>query len=384
VTEPAVTLPVQPSIQSSPVKTPVENQKTIVKLPKGILINPNDGIGLTYFNFLGQSVAELKTPGISFPGPRNVHIAGSISPVLIQMPLVYFAYQPVAALMVNTNDQIEVLMKSQYFNGLAGAAGSPVIAYSLLNPKDNILESRLFVSTLKELPQTAAVITQSDSQNSLSIVPIAVDAQGEKINAVWFTKCPWGIGGDIVFDPFGGLFYYDHANGEVKEILDVKQGFQGLALDRSLAAIVDNVTPGLGVIKVIDIKSGNTTSIPLDASSDRGAGFVEFSPDNRFMIWMEAGGSQMAETPTFHSRIRVAQLGETFGLIRDVKDSSLADALGYPLVSRLQPVGWLDNQTALIEVRQESWEKASLVKLDVTTGMLSEFSKGSFVDFGYE
>ena len=384
MTESAATLPVQPSIQPTSTNMSVELQKPIVKLPKGILINTNDGIGLTYITLQGQAVTELKTPGISFPDPQYVHIAGSIPPGPIQVPLVYFAYQPEAALMVNTNDQIDFLMKSRYFNSLAGAAGLPVIAFTLLNPKENGLESKLFVSTLKNIPQAVAVITQVDSQNSLSIVPIAVDARGDTINGIWFTKKPWGIGGDIVFDPFGGLFYYNHANGEEQEILDVKQGFQGLALDRSLAASVDNVNPGQGFINVINIKTSSTTSVPLDASSDRGGGYVEFSPDNRFMAWMEASGFQMSETPNFHCRIRVARLGDAPSLVRDVTDTALVDALGYALVSRLKPVGWLDNQTLLIEVCQESWEKASLVKLDVATGKLTELCKGSFVGFGYE
>jgi hypothetical protein len=384
VTGPAATLPAQPTVQPVPSTTPQMPVGTMVKLPKAVFINTNDGIGLTYLNLQGQTITELKTPGISFPGPRYVHIAGSIPPGPIQIPLVYFTYQPEPALMVNTNDQIEVLLKSQYFNGLAGAAGSPVIAFSLLNPKDNILESKLFVSTAMKIPQATAVITQSDSQNFLSIVPIAVDAQGDKINGVWFTKCPWGIGGDIVFDPFRGLYYYDHSNGAVKEILNDKQNFQGLSLDRSLAASVDTANAGQGFIKIISLKTNSFTKIMLDAGSDRGAGVVEFSPDDHFMAWMEGSGFQMAETPNFHSRIRIAQLGDIPGLVRDVTDTALADALGYPLVGRLEPVGWLDNQVLLIEAHLDSWENVSLVKLDVATGKLSEFSKGSFVGFGYE
>ena len=381
---PVASQPVQPSAQPTAQTTTLQPTTKVIKLPKMVLINPNDGIGLTYINLQGQAVAEVKTPGISFPGPRYVHIAGSLLPGTNQVPLVYFAYQPDAALMVNTNDQIEFLLKSRYFDSLAGAEGLPVIAFTFLNPLENGLESKLFVSTLKKIPQAAPVFTQVDSQNSLSIVPIAVDAQGDMINGVWFTRRPWGIGGDIVFDPFGGLFYYDYANRTVKEILDVKQGFQGLAPDRSLAASVDTHNPDQGLIKVINIRTGGTYSLPLDAGSDRGGGYVEFSPDNGFMAWMEASGFQMSETPNFHSRIRVAQLGTAPGLVRDVTDASLAKALGYAQVSRMQPVGWLDNQTLLIEVRQESWEKASLVKLDVATGDLSEFSQGSFVGFGYE
>jgi hypothetical protein len=384
VTELAAPLPVQPSVQPAPSMTPQQPVGAIVKLPKAVFINTNDGIGLTYLNLQGKTITELKTPGISVPSPRYVHIAGSIPPGPIQIPLVYFAYQPEPALMVNINDRIEVLLKSQYFNGLAGAAGSPIIAFSLLNPKDNILESKLFVSTLKNIPQAAAVFTQSDSQDSLSIVPIAVDAQGDKIKGVWFTKCPWGIGGDIVFDPYGGLYYYDHSNGAVKEILDVKQDFQGLSLDRSLAASVDTANAGQRFIKIINVKTNTFTRINLDTSSDRGAGYIEYSTDNHFMAWMEGSGFQMAETPNFHSRIRIAQLGGVPGLVRDVTDTALEEALGYPQVGRIIPVGWLDNQVLLIEVHQDSWEKTSMVKLDVATGKLSEFSKGSFVGFGYD
>ncbi len=54
MTEPAATLPAQPSIQPTPTKTPVELQKPIIKLPKGILISTNDGIGLSYINLQGN------------------------------------------------------------------------------------------------------------------------------------------------------------------------------------------------------------------------------------------------------------------------------------------------------------------------------------------
>jgi hypothetical protein len=66
------------------------------------------------------------------------------------------------------------------------------------------------------------------------------------------------------------------------------------------------------------------------------------------------------------------------------RQTVVAEALGYSLVSQLMPVGWLDSQVLLIEVQQDNWENASLVKLEVATGKLSEFSKGSFVGFGYE
>ena len=365
------------TVQITRTPSPLE-----VKLPKGVFVNTNDGIGLTYFNLLGQIITELKTPGSSFAGSKHVHIAGSISSGPIQVPIVYAAYQPQEALMVNINDEVATLVKTTYFNRLAGAPGLSAMAYSMNNPDGTTIESSLFVGTLQSLPDAAAIITEENTE-ALVIVPLAVDATADAIQGVWYSKSPWGVGGDIVFAIDRGLYYYDKATTQVAELLDSGQNIQGLSLDRKYAASLINKQNQPIKLQVVNLKSGEIKVLPLDATSDRGGGDASFSPDNNYIAWMEASGSHMAEVPDFRSRIRVAQLPNVSGLIHDIQDTKFAALLGSSSVSRMNPVGWLDTHTLLIEVRQEIWEKVTLVEMDVTTGGLSIFCQGSFVGFVY-
>jgi hypothetical protein len=55
-----------------------------------------------------------------------------------------------------------------------------------------------------------------------------------------------------------------------------------------------------------------------------------------------------------------------------------ADAVTY-----LRPVGWLDNNSLLIEARGENWEDANIVRLDLNDGKLYQFAGGAFVSFLY-
>ena len=77
-------------------------------------------------------------------------------------------------------------------------------------------------------------------------------------------------------------------------------------------------------------------------------------------------------------------MGATAGVVLDLTDVASAKTLGYTALARIKPVGWLDNKSVLIEVRQENWEQVALVKLDIASGSLSAFCNGSFVAFAYE
>ena len=387
------------SVQVSPteeVKTeppttqqPTANQPTgqpqppEVKLPKGVFVNTNDGYGITFYNLLGQIITELKTPGSSFGGPTHMHIAGSMPSGPIQVPIVYATYQPQEALMVNINDEVATLVKTTYFNQLAGASGLSAMAYSVNNPQNDQVESKLFVGTLQSLPGAAAIITEVNTE-ALVIVPVAVDATADAIQGVWYSKSPWGIGGDIVFAIEHGLYYYELATAQVTEYLNSEHSLQGLSLDREYAVSMSGGQNEQIKLQVVNLKNEKFKDLPLDATSDRGGGYASFSADNNFIVWMEASGFHMAEVPDFRSRIRVAQLPNVSGLIHDIQDTTFAQLVGSPSVSQMKPVGWLDNQTVLVEVHQESWENVTLVKLDVTTGGLSIFCQGSFVGFVYE
>ena len=381
---------VQPSEQNNILEiaptsqSPTQMDFSAAKLPKGLLVNTNNSIGLTFVNLQGQAIAEIKTPGISFSDPTTVHIAGKITDGKFQAPLVYQAYDPQPALMVNIKDQISVLMKTENFFLLSGAPGIPLLAYSQVNQQEKGIESKLYVSKLDTLASAKAVITQFDDQTYMAITPIMVDAQGETIQGVWFTKSAWGIGGDIVFAIQRGLYYFDYTAGAVNEYLTSSHDFQGLSLDRTFAASVEPNPDGKTAVNFLNLKDKSTSNFLLDINSDRGAGDVFFSPDNHYVAWMEASGTHMSEPPNFHSRIRVIQMGEKPVLVRDLNETTISQNFGYPAINFMKPVGWLDNQTLLIEMHQESWEKVSLLRLDVASGTVVELWKGSFVGFIYE
>lgn len=381
--KPEPTITQQPTASQPTTQPTSPPQAPEVKLPKGVFVDSYNGIGLTYYNLQGQIVTELKTPGYSSAGPTHVHIAGSMPSGPIQVPIVYAAYQPEEALMVNINDEVVPLVKTTYFNKLVGAPGLSAMSYSTNNPADTMVESRLYAGTLQNLPSASPIVTEV-SDKALVLVPMAVDAKADTIQGVWFSKAPWGIGGDIVFAIERGLYYYDMETAQVTEYLDCDHNIQGLSLDRQYAASISRGQNDQIKFQVVNLKKRSVKDLPLDESSDRGGGDGAFSPGNKFFAWMEASGSHMAEVPNFRSRIRVAQLPNISGLIHDIQDTAFANLVGSPSVSQMKPVGWLDDQTLLIEVRGESWENVTLVELDVATGGLSVFCQGGFVGFVYE
>ncbi len=367
----------QPSVELTPLKSSNTPSAITVKLPQGIFVNTNDKYGLTFCNLQGQTTTEFKTSGITNLEPGEVVIAGSVPAGPIQVPIVYLEHNPEPGLKVNLKDQISTLVTSPNIFQIAGAPGLPVLAYSRVDAQDNGRTYKLFVGTLDGIATAPAIISHYDEKYLFVYNPLAVAADGSSIKGVWYTQTPWGVGGEG-FLRNKGLNFYDYATGEIKEYLDANQNFQGLSLDQSMAAIMDESVAEKPAFRIVNLKTKGVTTIAVDPTSDNGGGAVKFSPDNRYMAWMESGGTSMSDTPDFHSRLRVAQLGATPGLVIDLTDADVSKTLGYPEVYAAEPVGWLDGQTLLVYVHE------GLNKLDVTSGKFTPFCRGSFVAFAYQ
>ena len=67
----------------------------------------------------------------------------------------------------------------------------------------------------------------------------------------------------------------------------------------------------------------------------------------------------------------------------DIEDSSVAQALNAAKITFMNPVGWLDNQTLLIETRTVDWGQVVLVRANLADGTLAYFCDGAFVGFAY-
>jgi hypothetical protein len=367
----------QPPVESTPSKSSVAISTDKVKQPQGVFVNTGDKYGVTYCNLQGQAVSVFKTPGLTNPRPGEVVIAGSVPPGPVQVPIVYIEQNPEPGLKVNIKDQINSLLLSRNIYQISGAPGLPVLAYSRVDDQDNGRTYKLFVGTLETIASAPPIVSLFSDKILYVYNPLAVEADGSTIKGVWYTRTPWGVGGDG-FISNHGLNFYNYVTGEIKEVLDANKNLQGLSLDHSLAIVMDKSIPEKPVFNITDIKTGKITTIALDPGSDNGGGGGEFSPDNRYLAWMESSGTTMSDTPDFHSRLRVAQLGAAPSLMVDLTDEASSKMLGYPEIHSAGAAGWLDNQTLLVNTHGE------LKKLDIISGKFTSFCAGSFVAFAYQ
>jgi len=349
-------------------------------LPKMVLVDSDDQGGLTFYNLAGQPQATLDTPGLIFGEATHVHVAGRIPVGGNTAPIVYLTYEQQEALLLNRNNEIGRLALTPQFFQLRGAMGEAVVAYSLIPPEGQGVTSELYAGNLDSLPNASPVYTLFDNETYFAIAPMAVVAQNGNALGIWYTHSAWGIGGDIIYPINKGLYYYDLTTGDDLQYLDGSHNPQGMSPDMSWAASVGFNTGDLS-LRIENLQNGSTQHFPLDSESDRGAGDAFFSPDNQYVGWIEGSGSMMALEPNYSSRIRIGMTDG--GIIQDVSDAQIAQAAGYSKVSFMKPVGWLDNQTLLVEVRKEDWGQAALVKIDALSGAVSEYCAGTFSGFAY-
>ncbi|HEY60714.1 MAG TPA: hypothetical protein G4N92_08555 [Anaerolineae bacterium] len=358
-----------------------ETQESAILLPKMILVDTSDNTGLTFYDLEGSPISEYKTPGLGFADPTYVHIAGNVSRDPIKTPLIFEIYDPEAALLVNVNDNIYKLVSTPNFFLLKGAPAQPVLAYTRVLLEEDALKSDLIVGNLDTLPNAAPIYTLFDDQTYLALAPLAIFAQNGQPLGIWYTHTAWGIGGDIIYPFNHGLYYYNLSSGENFQYLDDSRNVQGFSQDFTWAASVEFSGSGDFSLTIENLQTGVVVNFPLDPTSDRGVGYAYFSSDNQFVAWLEASGSHMSMEPNYHSRIRVGLTSG--GIIEDLDDAHIAQAAGFSLITYMKPVGWLDQQTLLVEVRREDWGQVALVIIDALSGSVSKFAAGKFVGFAY-
>ena len=180
-----------------------------------------------------------------------------------------------------------------------------------------------------------------------------------------------------------GLYFFDLTNGDNTKFLDDEYSLQGISPDLTFAAASRNTSAGSLGLTAFELSSGKEVTFVLDPATDRGAGFAVFSPNNRFAAWLEASGSMISDPYDFQTRIRIGDT-QSGGVIQALNDSDMLPLITGEMVSMMRPVGWLDDQTLLIEVRGENWQDATLLRFALNDSKLSLFASGSFLAFGYQ
>jgi len=375
---------VPPLAKEIPDKPPETNQSDNL-IPDGVLISTGNEASLTYLNENGQVMNEFQTPGIISVDREDVAIAGMFGQDASYPPIIYHSWLPDQGLMININGSVGTLRQTPSFFAIAGSPGQPAAAFSeVIINTDNNPESFLYAGNLENLGEVGYFYNLVDEPYYWALKPVGIQTVSGEAQGVWYVKSAWGIGGaDLIFPINRGLYFFDLTNGDNTQYLGDDRSYQGISPDLSHAASVEISTEGKQEMTVHNLSNQQETEFALDQATDRGAGFAVFSPDNQYVAWLEATGSMISDPYDFHPRVRVGDT-QSGGVVQSVEDQDAVQMINGNMLTMMQPAGWLNNETLLIEVRGENWDDVTLLRFDITNGTLSAFSSGSFISFGYQ
>jgi len=359
---------------------PVE-EVPLIKSPVAITTE-KDGI-LSVFDREGYTLQQVNIPGASYADESNLHILSVFPHDNSGLPVLYYSFEQNNSLLMSHNGQISTLLSVPDFSGMVGAPGKAVFAYTRVEYANVNLISHLYAGTIKDIP-TAAPVYSENSAEGWGLVAFAVNVEAEKPVGIWYSKRPWGIGGDIVFDPLRTLSYIDLQTGSNSQYLGADANPSAISADGKWLAYTDDegAVAGAGTMAIRNIETGVGLSYPLQNAVDqRGAGEASFSPSNEYLAWMEGSGFQMAEIPNFHSVVRVGNLNGN--IIAEFADTAFVAASGLGTVARVEPVGWFDDNTLVVMARGEAWNDAVLLMIDISSQNISLLAQGVFVGFVY-
>jgi len=341
-----------------------------------------DGSAVTFFDLNGTPQGVVQTPGSSSGPGEYFHIAGGFTGNPAEVPVIFHTFDNLGDIKQTLNGQVSTLFPGPEATYLQGAPGQFAIVYATVTWGD-ALSSYLYIRTA--YGGGASWFWERTDPNGRALFPLAIAAENNEPYSVFYTLMPWGIGGDIVFPPVSGLFQLNMEH--LEEILHLTEDFipMGLSPDNSIVAYTEennSVSDPNTRVTLYTLQGGLGLPIDLAPGSDRGAGYAVFSPDNRYVAWMEGSGWLMAEVPNFQSRVRIAEVN-TGSILADFPAATFASVTADPNANWAQPVGWLDGETLLVEIRGEDWSQTSLVKIRFDGGGLAYLANGMFVDFLY-
>lgn len=373
---------VQPEVTLAPVQTQAETAGPVpnpypVTLPSGILVDTNDKYGITLFNAAGQSITELKAANSSSFYTGEALMAGPVAGQILT-PLVYLAWDGSRAIISNVNDTITQVKVSNDLFKLKGADGQDAIVFVEVSwPSGGSgLDNKVYFGSVESLTGTAAPNFTTNDPDMLAITPLAVKALNGQIKGFFYSRMAYGIGGDIVFAPQFGLYFYDTVAASTTQLISNEQVLVGLSPDMTWAA--STAKSNNQELQLSNLSNHTTIALPVESTSDRGAGELIFSPDDHFVAWMEASGFRMSDTPNFKSLVKV---GDTSGTVMgNIPASSFTSVVG-AAADLVQPVGFLDNQNFLVQVSTSPSNKNVIVKVNAISGQITAFCNGQFLGF---
>jgi hypothetical protein len=372
---------IPPTITTEPTLTPaVEVQPGF---PVGFTTTSEDGATLRFHDLSGQILETIYAPELSAGQGKYLHVAGPFVGTTQDLPIIFQTYAEDGYLKQSLNGQVTPIVQVPNLSYLQGVPGQHAYVYATVVWSGEALTTYFYVRSA--YGGGASWIWDRVDPESWVMTPLAVAGENNELQTIFYTLEPWGIGGDIVFPPRKGLF---QLNLEYLEnVLLLTEDFNpiGLSPDNTHVAYTE-ANNNLGVeknarITLYNLISGLMVPVDLAPGSDRGGGYAVFSPDNLYAAWMEGAGWMMAETPNFHSRVRIANLDGA--ILADIPDTTFAGVAGDLTARWAIPSGWLDGEYLLVEVRGDNWNNPALVKVRYDGSDMTYLTSGSFLGFQY-
>jgi hypothetical protein len=366
----------------TPTNTPKPTEFDVflpIYLPAGFIADLNGREILDIYDLVGELIDEVPAPNLAVAGAHtSVHVAGRSSDGNTP-PIVYISTDNNGSLQYFDSGDIFTVAITPYISYLIGALGQQIMVYSTAEFKENALVSELFIGNLETLHKAEPVMVRTDSA-AWTFRPMAITMVGVQPLGIWYSLTPWGIGGDIVFEPRSGLYHLDRTTNQLKEYLVPSFNPISFSPDLTwLAYTEDQMEQPLTIMP--DLDTERAISFPLAAESDRGAGNAVFSPDNQYVAWMEASGMRFASVPDFKILIRIASTNGEF--ISEFPDIAVAEAVGSQDIQWVEPVGWLDDETLLLQVKYNTWDNDAIVRVKFDGSEMSIIAPGNFASFIY-
>jgi len=372
----------QPEIEvSTDTPEPTETPSLPPSLfPAGFVTDPGDGERLIIYNPDGEQLAEVSLPGKTEIGSQTtVHVSGTFSKDTLP-PIVYISNASGGSLQAYENGDINTVVLQPNISYLIGAAGTNSMVYTTSEFQENSLESKLYFGNIENLADAEPVLVRNDPAG-WGFRPLAIAMNGDLPEGVWYTLAPWGYGGDIVFEPQKGIYYLNLLTNQIQEQMDPSVNPVSFSPDLTwLTYTHDQTEQPLTIMPMSDPDREFTIALAQD--SDRGAGNAVFSPDNRYIAWMEASGMRLTAAPDFKILIRIASTSDG-ELITEFPATVLADVLDSQDIQWVEPVGWLDQETLLIQVNYDTWSQFGIVSVKFDGSEMTVLAPGNFAGFLY-
>lgn len=380
LTPTAVPLTVQATTEVLPTAVPPPDTPEPTQppyQPAGFFVVPKPGGSIVVYDRNNQVIAQFSAPGLYGDNPAYTHLAGHLSEGPSALSIAFFSWENNALMLTDLNGARELRTVVNFFM-LAGVPASPYLAFAQVEYAESALRSSLTASDFTSISTAPSVMSVVDTA-IYAVRPLAIAHDQSTPTGVYYTTVPYGIGGDIVFEPRRTLSFLDLATYQSWELLGIGSSPSAFSPDLSWLAFTPTQAGPLSIAPIANLS--NPITLPLLPDSERGAGAAVFSPDNQYVAWKEGRGWMMSETPNFQATIRIAT---TSGAITaQIPDTAIAALVGNPSSIWVEPAGWLDAGTLLLEVRGDDWGNPSLLRVSPDGSGLAFLVAGGFMGFVY-